>query len=215
MPLTQVIAISFIAPFVTILGSTLILKERLTWPRALAIALSMIGGFFISRPDKGIIGMDTNWYLLLPLIAASIFAFDKVLTRKLLRNGEKPNVLTVYLLAATATACAVPFAIKGFPWPPAHKLHWLLLLGLMGCAAHYSFSKAYAYAEVTLLMPFGLSKFVISAFVGYMAFGEIPRTLSMWIGILVILISIALLNYPTTARDRKTNGARLANQPTI
>lgn len=214
MPMTQVIAISFIAPVITILGSTVFLSEKLSWPRTLAIALSIIGGFLISRPDRGITGLQASWVIMLPVLAASIFAFDKVLTRKLLENGEKPNILTIYLVGFIAISCSLPFLYNGCPWPDPRNVPWLILLGIMGCAAHYSFSKAYAYAEVTFLMPFGISKFVLSAIVGYLAFQEIPKTFSMWIGMIVIVISTLLLNHPRASKGSKEISPKLVNQPT-
>lgn len=214
MPMTQVIAISFIAPIITIIGSTVILSEKLTWPKTLAISLSLVGGFLISRPDKGIANLDVSWVIILPIVAASIFAFDKVLTKKLIEKGEKPNILTIYLVGFTALSCIVPFIYHGCPWPSSQNLPWLILLGIMGCAAHFSFSKAYEYAEVTFLMPFGISKFVLSAIVGYLAFNEIPRTFSMWVGMAVILLSTLLLNHPKASKESKQNFNELANQPT-
>ncbi|MBT4964074.1 MAG: DMT family transporter [Francisellaceae bacterium] len=214
MQMTQVIAISFIAPIITIMGSTIFLHEKLSWPRCLAITLSIIGGFLISRPDRGIIGLDFSLVVFFPVLAASIFAFDKILTRKLLELGEQPNILTIYLVGSTAILCVIPFVVYGCPWPSIDKLPWLCTLGITGCLAHYSFSKAYAYAEVTFLMPFGISKFVLSALIGYFAFSEIPRTFSIWIGMIVILASTILLNLSPAKRSQNKEKPILVGQAT-
>lgn len=197
IPVTQVVALSFIAPIITTIGAVLFLKEDLNWRRRLAIALSLSGGFIISRPDLAIVGIKSfNWALLLPILAAIIFSYDKIITRQLLLAKETPMALTWFLLAflaifalagvlLTESATALILATSHIPW--------LLLLGSLSIGSHYAFNKAYEDAELTLLLPFGAVKILLCAILSYIFFVEAPNSFNLWLGILVITSSTLIL----------------------
>lgn len=183
MPITEAIALSFAGPIITIIGAKLFLKEHFTWQRLLAVALSIIGGFLIIRPDKALLFQGyIGFTCLLPILAATIFAGDKLITRKIMQDNESPLILTFYLLLFTAISCTIPSFYYGFAAITAEHIPWILLLGLAAMGAHFTFSKAYELSEVTFLMPFGLSKVVLSGLVSYIAFYEIPNSFSIWVG---------------------------------
>ncbi len=194
IPVTQVVALSFVAPIITTVAAILFLKENFNLPRQIAVLLSIIGGFLISRPDLAILNIhEFSWYLILPLIAALVFSLDKILTRQLLEIKQNPLVLAWYLLAFIAPLCLIPAAYYGWVMPDNTHWPWLFLLGALGALAHYTFNKAYALAEVTFLLPFGAAKIILCACISYAAFFEIPRTLDMWLGISVVTFSTMIL----------------------
>lgn len=195
IPVTQVVAISFIAPVITILGAVLVLRENFNLQRKIAVTLSLIGGFLIARPDQALFNSPIySWYLILPLCAALIFSLDKIFTRKLLNLNETPKLLAWYLLAFIAPVCLIPAAIYGWVTPNLEHLPWLLVLGGLGALAHYSFNRAYELAEVTVLLPFGAAKLLICSAISYATFYEIPKTLDLWMGIIVITLSTIVLS---------------------
>lgn len=194
IPVTQVVALSFVAPIITTLCAVLILKEKFNLPRQIAVVLSIVGGFLIARPDRAIISIgEFSWFLTLPLIAALVFSLDKILTRQLLEFKESPLVLAWYLLAFIAPLCLLPAAFYGWVTPDPTLWPWLLLLGVLGALAHYTFNKAHALAEVTFLLPFGAAKIILCAVISYAAFYEVPRTFDMWLGIGVVTFSTMIL----------------------
>ena len=203
IPVPQAVALSFIGPIITIFGASLFLKEKLTAKKLLAILGSMLGSFLIMRPDQQIPGITIAWALFLPLISATIFAFDKLLTRKLLAVGENPGLVTFYLVFFMAPLAVLPSVYYGFEIIQISQLPWLVMLGIAGALAHFSFSKAYAYSEVTFLMPFGLAKFIFCGFLSFMIFREIPTGIDMWIGIISLLWSTSILSLPESKRHSK------------
>jgi len=197
IPVTQVVALSFIAPILTVLGALTFLKERLNWQRALAVMLSLLGGFLITRPDQALLSSENyNWYMILPLIAAFVFSLDKVFTRQLLTERESPLSLAWYLLACIGPLCLLPCIQYGWVTPELQHLPYILLLGVLGALAHYTFNKAYELAEVTFLLPFGAAKLILCAGLSYMAFLEIPRTFDLLLGITIITVSTIVLSMP-------------------
>lgn len=194
IPVTQVVALSFVAPIITVLGAVFILKENFDFQRQLAVFLSILGGFLIARPDQTLLNTTPyTWYMLLPLLAAFVFTLDKILTRKLLAENEEPRALAWYLLTFITPLCLLPTIYYGWVAPDLNQFPWLLLLGALGALAHYAFNKAYSLAEVTYLLPFGAAKLILCAIISYMAFYEIPNTFDMWLGIIVITLSTIIL----------------------
>lgn len=196
IPLAQVVALSFAAPFITIFGAIIFLQEQINLCRTIVILLSIIGGFLIARPDVGLGDPSyIGWLAILPLLATIIFAIDKLITRKLLLYGESPAGVTLLLIAFTAPLCLVPVTTYGWHMPDATHWPWLILLAIFGVGAHFTFSKAFAYAEVTILMPFTITKMLFCGLIGYFVFAEFPKSLDMWGGIIIATLSAIILNY--------------------
>lgn len=197
IPVTQVIALSFIAPIITTIIAVIFLGEDLDWKRSIAICLSILGGFLITRPDRTIFsGMEYNWFMLLPLIAAFIFSLDKMLTRKLLVLKESPLSLALYLLTFISPLCLLPCLIYGWVTPTSIHIPWLILLGLLGAMAHYTFNRAYELADITFLLPFGAAKLLLCSLLSYTVFLEIPNQVDIWLGITILTLSTVILTTP-------------------
>lgn len=196
LPIAEGLALTFTGPVFTVIGAYWMLGEKLTLQRFMAITLSIVGAYIISRPDLAFSGKENaglGLAALLPLASALALAFSKLFTRKLANLGESPQSLATYLLLLMTPVSLVP-ALFEWTWPNAEHWHWLLLLGFFAAVAHWSFAKAYALAEVTFLTPFGFSKFLFSTFIGFYFFAEIPSK-ALWIGLMVIGASIVLLIY--------------------
>lgn len=195
MSIAEGVALTFTGPVFTVLGAWFLLGERLSAKGLAAVILSVIGAYIIARPDAALMKTDTSLGIiaLLPLGSALAFAWNKLLTRQLGRLGEKPKILTLYLLLGMGPISLIPAL---FDWVTPSSVHWpwLIGLGILGLIANTAFGKAYALAEVTFLTPFGFSKFLFSMALGYYCFAEFPAV-SVWIGLSIIGISICLLVY--------------------
>ena len=192
LPISEVIALGFLGPLITIFSSSIILKENMNITRIFAILFSIIGSILILRPDKIFLNYEYyNLIILLPILSTLFFVIAKLLTRYLAYKKESPEKLVSYLLIFMVP---VSFIIAVFDWksPNVANVPWLMLLGIFAMIAHYSFSKAYALSEVSFLMPFGFTKFLSSVLIGYYIFSEIPRSIDIWLGIIFIFISIVI-----------------------
>lgn len=190
LPVPEVIALGFLGPLITILSSSIILKEKMNITRILAITFSILGSTLILRPDKILLKYEYyNLITVLPLFSTALFVIAKLLTRYLAYKKESPETLVCYLLILMVP---VSFIIAVFDWetPALSHYPWLFLLGSIAMLAHYSFSNAYALSEVSFLMPFGFTKFLSSVLIGYYIFSEIPRSVDIWIGLIFIFISM-------------------------
>lgn len=201
LPMAQAVALSFTGPIFTVIGAHLFLKETITFNRIIAIVVCFVGAFLIVRPDQA---FSTNnidafgWASFLPLAAAIAFAVSKLLSRVLASHGESADSMTFYLLVLMAPISFIP-AFSEWVSPTLSHWPWLILMGGLAAGAHYTLTKSLALAEVSFVMPFGYSKIVISAAIGYVAFAEIPSSITIWLGSLIIFISAGILSLP----DRK------------
>jgi drug/metabolite transporter (DMT)-like permease len=204
LPLATAVALSFTGPIFTVIGAHLFLKEAITTRRLLAIGVCFVGAFVVSRPDRILMGseLDTlGWPAFLPLGAAIAFAISKLLSRVLASQGESADSMTFYLLVLMAPLSLVP---AGYDWvtPSLHHWPWLVAMGVLAAGAHYTLTKALSVAEVSFVMPFGYSKIILSAAIGYIAFGEVPKSLTIWIGSLIIFLSVAILSMPERKQSK-------------
>ena len=156
----------------------------------------MIGMFLISRPNLTVDLKTLNWTSILPIIAALIFSADKLITKKLFLYQERPILVTFYLLLLI-TPISLIFVLLTNTWvtPIIDNLLILFILGVLGAIAHFAFNKSLETADITLIMPYGITKIIFSAIFSYCIFKEIPQTFNIWLGVIIICVGTILLMY--------------------
>ncbi len=194
MPVAESVALSFTGPIFTVIGAWLLLHEKMNTRRFIAIGLSLSGAFIIARPDIPLQSNTIGLAALLPLGSALALALSKLLTRKLVLLGHSPTYLAASLLLLM-TPVSLPLALLDWQTPTLQHLPWLIGMGVLAAGSHLTFGKAYQLADVTFLAPFGFTKFMLGALIGYCFFAELPTAWSLWLGMLVIFASILVLGY--------------------
>ncbi len=194
MPVAESVALSFTGPIFTVIGAWLLLHEKMNTRRFMAIVLSLSGAFIIARPDIPLQSNTIGLSALLPLGSALALALSKLLTRKLVLLGHTPTYLAASLLLLM-TPVSLPLALVDWQTPTLQHLPWLIGMGALAACSHFTFGKAYQLADVAFLAPFGFSKFMLGALIGYCFFAELPTAWSLWLGMLVIFASILVLGY--------------------
>ena len=194
MQMAEAVALSFTGPIFTVIGARFYLRERIGFYRSIGIILGILGAFIITRPDRALWGGESSlsWIVLLPLGSAVGLAAAKLLGRELGTKGESAQNLTFYLLLFMAPVSLIP-ALALWIMPASEQWYWVILLGALSASAHYSTSHAYKVAEVTFLAPFGFARLMFTAAIGFVAFAEIPNSLSLWIWTGVIIIGTLCL----------------------
>lgn len=192
-------ALAFMGPIFTVMGGFILLKERLTPLKNGAIFISFIGAFLIMRPDQAFSAHQSSLiseigvYSMLPLLSAFFIAGSKLATRKLAHKGESTKLMTLYLMFVLVPATFFP-ALLHWVTPTFYQLILCFILGILVLVAHYSTSQAFKYAEINFLTPFSFLRLILGILIGYILFSELPTQPSVWMGMGVILFSIALLS---------------------
>lgn len=182
LPLADVHAIAAVSPLIVTVLSVPFLGERVGFYRIFAVMTGFVGVLLIVRPGSGIM---TN-VAFIPLIAALLFAVYQMLTRAVSRR-DSPETSLLY----TGIVGAVMLSGLGpFYWKPPVQMDWalLLLVAVLGAAAHFCLIKALKIAAASAIQPFSYSLFLWAIVVGFIGFGEFPSTWTL-VGAAIVIAS--------------------------
>ena len=120
----------YCAPIFVMIGATLLLKEKLTWPKALAVIAAMGGMLLVNGTDMG--GVNPTIGLLSGL-AAAVFYAAVTLINKFVHGLTGLETTIVQLLAATPVVLIFTLFTHQGPWfiLEGKALLALLVLGIV------------------------------------------------------------------------------------
>jgi len=182
--------------FITLLSALLIGDKvsRLGW---LAVLIGFLGVLLILKPETGAF----NWYALLPLVSAMLYALAMILTRTHCRN-EHPLVLSLALnICFVMVGLVVAVALSTMPiesrqgfllatWSQMNLAQWgsmallaiALLIGSIGAAI------AYQNASPSVIGTFDFAYVGFAVLWGIVFLAEVPDGLSV-LGIALIVFA--------------------------
>jgi drug/metabolite transporter (DMT)-like permease len=94
-------------------------------------------------------------------------------------------------------------------WPPLHVWPLLLLIGCAAAIGQVSLSRAFSYAEASVIMPYDFVRFVLIAVAGIALFGERLDALTLVGGAIILGSTI----YLAVREVRLAHRARLVGLP--
>jgi drug/metabolite transporter (DMT)-like permease len=166
LPLATVIAIEFTTPIWTLFIAMLMLGERLTRSRSVAVALGIAGMLVILRPGVLPIGIAT----LAVLSSAVAYALTYVFTKSLIRT-DSPLCVLFYMALIQLPLGLVP-ALANWTVPSVALWPWVAVVGVTALTAHYSFARALAYADAMVVAPLDFLRLPLTALVGFAVYAE-------------------------------------------
>jgi drug/metabolite transporter (DMT)-like permease len=184
MPMADTMAIFYIEPLLVVVLAALLLGERIDLQRVVAVMVGFVGTLIIIRP--GFATVDAA--VLYPLGAGLCFALYIIITRKL--AGTANAITTTF--QTSAIGALVMTAIIPFVWTAPSLEQWslMVLMAAFGVSGHYLVTRAYDYAEASLLAPFAYTEILMTIFAGWLFFRDLPDRWTV-LGI-AILIACAL-----------------------
>lgn len=166
IPIAEVTAIGYTAPIFVTIGAAIFLGEKLYFRRIAAVVIGFLGTLIILRP-----GFETvNIGQLAQLGAAPFFAVSFILAKKLTQRAEPAAI--VAMLSLFCTLALLPLAIMQWRTPTADELFWLTLTAFFATAGHYTLTKAFEAAPITVTQPVGYLQLVWAALLGMAVFNE-------------------------------------------
>ena len=166
IPLAEVFAIEFTAPVWTAILATLLLGERMTRPRLVAVALGLAGALVILRPGLAVIHPAA----LAVLVGSFGYALAHTLGKKL-SGIDKPITILFYMNVVQLPLGLVP-ALFDWTTPTLTMWPWLLAIGLTSLTAHYCITRAFVLADATIVMPLDFLRLPLGALAGFLFYGE-------------------------------------------
>jgi len=196
IPLGAVIALEFTAPIWTALMAALLLGERFTTPRVLALALGFGGMLLILRPGMAVVDTAS----LAVLAAAFCYAMTYILTKRLVARGATPLSVLFWMTAVQLPMALLP-ALPGWQPLTLAGLPWIVVLGVTALSAHYCLSRALSLADASVVIPLDFLRLPLAALVGWAVWGEQLEWFVFAGGLLMLAGNLTNLH-----AERKTGG---------
>lgn len=128
LPLSEVTTIHYVNPILTALLAAVVLKERIGWGLAVALATSLAGVVVVARPQLLFGGEQVLEPLAVGIaLLGAAFSAGAYVTVRRLRATDDPLVVVLWF-PIVATPVFVPLALRVWVWP--RPLEWLVLLGV-------------------------------------------------------------------------------------
>lgn len=187
LPLGLVFALEFTTPIWVAGLATLFLGEKLTPSRIAAVVLGFLGVLLILRPGLS----DISPIAFVVLAGAAGYGAAHTATKAITRTDSALSVL-FYMTLIQLPLGLIP-TVMHWVTPPMALWPALFLVGLMGLSAHYCMARAFAVADVTVVMPFDFIRLPLALVAGFLLYGE---TVDPWLpvgGTVIILATFLVL----------------------
>ncbi|MCW5656852.1 MAG: DMT family transporter [Burkholderiaceae bacterium] len=185
-PIATVTALSFISPVFASAAAIVLLRERSTPTRWLAVAAGVAGMLLIVRP--GLVPLSAGPVL---AVCGALAWAVSIIVIKLMSTTESSTTQVAYM-SVIVTPLTFLLAVWVWKWPSLQMIPVLVFTALIATVGQFAYTKAFQYAEATALMPLDFTRLMWASLVGFLVFGEVPDIWS-WIGGTVIFMSAAYI----------------------
>ena len=195
LPLAEVIVFSFTQPIFFMPLAILFLGEKVTLNRWIAAILGFSGILVMINPGNS----EFNFFVLIPMAAAFLFASLDLLAKKMVSNETTTTLLFYFALGTTLAAglallVLVPAGTVAWKMPTLPELSLLFLLGAGANLIQVCLFKAFSATDASSLVPFRYTELVFAVLFGYVLFSEVPM-LRTFIGAGIIIASTLYMSY--------------------
>ncbi len=185
LPLAELTTLYFAAPVVATVLAALVLKEEVSWPRWLAVAVGFTGVVIASNPA----GLSLSLPVYLALQAACLWATGTILLRKTAMAEKSIVQMSMSSLFFLVMTGIVVLFVWKTPTPGEAVL--LMATGAIGGIAQFAFFEGMRRAPVSVLAPFEYTSLVWAFALGYLIWGDVPK-----VGVIVgavLIVSAGLI----------------------
>ena len=166
LSLATVFAIEFTMPMWTALLAWLFLKERLSFPRLVQLALGFGGVLIILRPGGAGFHPAALAMILGSLCYASSFIFTKRLT------STDSALAVLFWMSVIQTPISLVAAAPQWVSPVAADLPWIVAIGIGSFSAHYCMTRAMILVDAMVAVPIDFARLPLIAVIGALAYNE-------------------------------------------
>lgn len=178
-----------LTPFVVIIISYFLFKDKITRYQFLIILLSFIGVLFVVKPSFSNIA-DSAFYVALVGVFFGGAAYSCL--RYLGIKGVSAEFIVLYF-SLFSTLALLPYLIFNYQSMSMHQFFILILVGISATLGQFGVTYAYKYASAGKLSVFDYTQVIFAGIFGYAFFYEIPDLLDI-IGYIIIIASGIILN---------------------
>lgn len=186
--IAEVTAMNYLNPVYVAIGAALFLGEKLPPRRMFAVVMALIGALIILRP--GLRALDMGHIAM--LVTAIAFAAGYLIAK--IMSGEVSAIVVVGMLSVTVTIGLAPFAYVVWVTPTWEQTGWLFLVACFATVGHYTMTRAFEAAPLTVTQPVTFLQLVWAVALGALVFGEV---IDVWVivGGSVIMAAVCFITW--------------------
>ncbi len=173
MPVSETVAIIYIAPVMVMLAAGTVLKEQVGLLGVISAALGFAGVLLIARPGSGL----DAWGVALSLINACLATGYHLLTRILSRTETTMALMFHTALVGAVLFGALSLVLGSETLPSALDASLMAALGALATAGHLLFTSAYREAPASILAPVNYLHIAFATLLGWLVFQQLPDAL--------------------------------------
>jgi drug/metabolite transporter (DMT)-like permease len=184
-PLAKVVALTFTAPLLATIGAVLILGEKVSRARSVALAIGLGGALIILRPWA----VEVSPGSLLLILSSTTWAAALVVIKVLSRH-DSPVTIALYASLLQLPFCLIA-ALFFWQWPTSYQFFIILLIAVFGTTTQICLAQAFREADATVVLPADFTKLVFAGLAGWLFFSELPE-IWIWIGGTIVFSGVFL-----------------------
>jgi drug/metabolite transporter (DMT)-like permease len=177
MPLNESAALSFATPLI-------------------AIVVGFIGVLIVLRPGAVPLGLGP----VLVILSTITFAGVTVLVKMM--SGTEKTATVVFYQSLTVMVLTFPLAVWHWTTPSLPAFVALAALGALSTLGWLCFTRAFALADASAILPFEFTRMPFIAILAYVVLGEVPDKWT-WLGAAVIFGSTLYIAHREHAAHRR------------
>ena len=166
IPIAEVTAMNYLSPVYVALGAVLFLKEKMAIRRVLAVIFALVGALVILRPGFREVSMGH-----VAMMGTAIFFAGSYLFAKHLTNRVSAETVVI-MLSILVTIGLFPLAYIVWVPPRVDELIILFGVAVLATLGHYTMTKAFMAAPVTVTQPVTFLQLIWAISVGALFFNE-------------------------------------------
>ena len=181
-PIAVVTTLNFTIPLFTLVLARVFLKEKVDATRWIGTLVGFAGVMVVMQPGGAV--FNPMW--LVVLLSAAMFASLDVLNKVFV---GKESFWAMIFYTAFFTTCIVAYpALSAWVPPTVTQYGLMACLGAGANALLYCLLKSFSMVDASALAPFRYTELILSATVGFLLFGEVPASTTLF-GALIIVPS--------------------------
>ncbi len=209
LPLANNIALFFIEPLVLTLLSIIFLKEKVFKEHIIAVIVGLIGTLIIIRPNLSMYGIAA----FLPILSAILYALYLMFIRLSSNLGNSVTIqfyigIVASLFLSICLLIGESFSLEILKFNSIDMSYWwiILALGILTTFIQLLISKAFYYANASVLASFQYLEIIFATFLGWIIFNDIPDRLTILGAFIVIFAGLYLIKHERKKKkERKSN----------
>lgn len=185
--LTTVYTLGYTSSFFMIVLSALMLREKVSIEKWIAVAIGMVGVLVAFHPGTGVFEIAG----LIVLFGAFLGSLNKILMRRLAAT-EHSLAIAIYPNIAMILV-TFPFLISS--WQPIswHDWGFFAVVGLITSAGQYAIAHSLRFAQGSTLAPIDYSTFFWVFLLDFFWWNKMPEQSTIWGAVIIVASNLYIL----------------------